>query len=189
MKTIQIERDVYNLVVSKAAATGEAPSSILRRELRIPQPTETIEIDDDTYTYLLSKAATLGETASDILRRELNTGETPHPEEPPPDNHPDIHGLVTFHIAAGTGTGAWNTQENSVFAAVGDTLHLVNDDAVPHRLHTDGVPFIHPANDLMPGESADFVLATPFHFGMNGTLYDHDSGPNAKFWITVRAAQ
>ena len=192
MKSIQIDSDIYNSILLNAAEAGEAPALILRRVLKLPPLTETIEIDDDTYNYLLSKATNIGESASDILRRELNTGEIPnpdepHPDEPPLDNPPDIHGLAIFHIPAGAGIGAWNTQETTVFAAVGDTLRIVNDDTVPHRLHTDGVPFPHPSNDILPGESEDFVLASPFHVGMNGTLYDHDSGPNAKFWLTVQA--
>lgn len=182
MKTIQIDRDLYDYLASKATEAGEAPAQILRRELKLPPPTETIEIDDETYAYLLSKATNLGESASDILRREFNRGGTP-PEPPQPGD-----GVVEFRIAAGTNGNAWNTQATMVIARVGETLRLVNDDAVPHRLHTNGIPFPHPNNDIMPGQSADYVLASPFQSGVNGSVYDHDSGSDALFWITVQPA-
>jgi negative regulator of replication initiation len=156
MKTIQIDRDVYDYIISKATTAGESPSSILRRELHVPQPTETIEVDDNTYTYLLSKTANLGESVSDILRRELNLDEAPH--------H-DTTGAIVFHIPAGTGTQPWNTQEHTIVATVGDTLRIVNEDSVPHRLHTSGIPFSHPGADILPGQSADFVLQQPFDPG------------------------
>ena len=180
MKTIQIDQDVYNYVISKAAQPGESPSLILRRELHLPQPTETIEVDDDTYNYLLSKAANLGESASDILRRELHLDETPH--------H-DPTGTIVFHIPAGTGDQPWNTPERVIIATVGNILRIVNDDSVPHRLHTSGIPFPHPNTDILPGQSADFVLQAPFDPGPSQLLYDHNAGPNAQFWINVRLPQ
>ena len=176
MKTIKIDQDVYNYLISKATTAGESPSLILRRELHLPQPTETIEVDDDTYRYLVSKTANFGESASDILRRELNLDEEPH--------HDPTGTIVLFHIVAGTGTQPWNTKENPVVATVGDTLRIVNDDSVPHRLHTNGNPFPHPSSDIPPGQTADFVLQTPFDSSQ--PLYDHNAGPNAQFWINVR---
>jgi SeqA protein N-terminal domain len=176
MKTIQVDRSIYDYLVSKASPPGEAISSTLRRELQVPEPEETIEIDDDSYAFLLSKATTIGESPSDILRREL------HLDEPPP---PDQPGLVIFHIPAGTGTQPWNTAATAVQAKVGDTLRIVNDDSAPHRPHTEGPPFPHPSTDIPPGGgSADFLLQQEFQ----GALYDHDSGQDAKFWITVQQA-
>ena len=180
MKTIQIDRDVYNYVISRAAQAGESPSLILRRELRVPQPTETIEVDDDIYNYLLSKATNIGESASDILRRELNLDEAPH-DEPTT--------AIVFHIPAGTGNQPWNTLEHAIVATVGDTLRIVNDDTVPHRLHTSGIPFPHPSTDILPGQAADFVLQAPFDHSSGQPLYDHNAGPTAQFWITVRPPQ
>ena len=95
MKTIQIDRPVYDYLLSKAASAGESLSLILRRELQVPEPQESVEIDDATYNFLLSKASDLGESPSSILRRELHLDETPHPE---PDD------TIVFHIPAGTGT-------------------------------------------------------------------------------------
>lgn len=177
MKTIQIDQDVYNYVISKAAQAGESPSLILRRELHLPQPTETIEIDDDTYKFLLSKTANLGESASDILRRELNLDEASHPE--PAD-------AIVFHIPAGTGNQPWNTPESAIVATVGNMLRIVNDDTLPHRLHTSGIPFPHPSSDILPGQAADFVLEAPFDPGASQPLYDHNAGSDAQFWINVR---
>jgi negative regulator of replication initiation len=178
MKTIKIDRDVYNYLMSKAASAGESPSLILRRELHLPQPTETIEVDDDTYNYLVSKTANFGESASDILRRELNLDEEPH-------DGPT--GAIVFHIPAGTGAQPWNTRESAIAATVGDTLRIVNDDSVAHRLHTNGNPFPHPSSDIPPGQAADFVLQTQFDSSATSQpLYDHNAGPNAQFWINVR---
>jgi len=177
MKTIQIDRDVINYLISKAVKPGEIPSAILRRELHLSQPTEAVEIDDDTYDYLLSKTVNLGESASDIIRRELKLDAKP------------IVGAksVVFHIPAGTGIQPWNTRERIIDAVVGDTLLLVNDDSVPHRLHTTGIPFPHPGTDIMPGQTAGFVLQAPFDPGPSQPLHDHAAGPNAQFWIIVRA--
>ena len=47
MKTIHVDRSIYDYLVSKASPPGEAISSTLRRELHVPEPEETIEIDDD----------------------------------------------------------------------------------------------------------------------------------------------
>ena len=67
-----------------------------------------------------------------------------------------------------------------VVATVGDTLRIVNDDTVTHRLHTqNGRPFPHPANDIFPGDSADFVLETTYDPDAEGPLTDHDQGPTA----------
>jgi negative regulator of replication initiation len=181
VKTIQIDADVYNYILSKAAAAGESLSLVLRRELHLPQPTETIEVDDDIYSYLLSKAESFGESASDILRRKLNVDH----QEP---HHDGAHTIV-FHIPAGTGTQAWNTRDHAIVANVGDTLQIVNDDSAPHRLHTSGDPFPHQSADIAPGQTADFVLQTAFDPGTNHPLYDHNAGPSAQFWIYVRPQQ
>jgi negative regulator of replication initiation len=184
VKTIQIDLDIYEYLVSKAVDIGEPPSRILRRELALPNlpNKKEIDIDDDVYGYLVSKSVDLGESASDILRRELHLDSEPHHE------HGDGPRMVEFHIPAGTGTNPWNTREQAVNASVGDTLRIVNDDSVSHRLHTNGAPFPHPAESITPGQSQDFVLQTPFDPGINQPLYDHDSGQTAAFWIVVRSS-
>jgi hypothetical protein len=139
----------------------------------------TIEIDDDIFRFLLSKAREIGESASSILRRELNIDEQAH--------RPPV--VVEFHIAAGTNAGPWNIRDEAVVAVVGDTLRIVNDDAKAHGLHTSGIPFPHPPSDILPGESRDFVLESPFDPATNGPLRDHDFGPGAQFWIKVRRVQ
>lgn len=74
-----------------------------------------------------------------------------------------------------------------VTAVVGDTLRISNDDSVAHRLHTSGRPFPHPANDIFPGQTADFVLLTTYDPDAEGPLVDHDQGPLSQFWIRVVA--
>jgi predicted CopG family antitoxin len=135
VKTIQIDSDIYEYLVSKAVGIGEPPSRILRRELGLPNlpNKKEIDIDDDVYGYLVSKSVDLGESASDILRRELHLDNEPNHE------HGGGPRMVEFHIPAGTGTNPWNTRDQTVNASVGDTLRIVNDDSIPHRLHTNGL--------------------------------------------------
>jgi predicted CopG family antitoxin len=173
MKSVQIDEDIFEFLQSKAAQPGESMSDVLRRELQL----RTVEIDDDLFAYLLSRTVRIGESASDILRRELHIG--------PGDDHGPT--VVPFHIAAGTDAHAWNSPDDPVTASVGDTLRIFNDDSVPHRLHTDGVPFTHPASDIQPGTSADYVLTAPFSSAAGHILYDHDHGVEAAFWLTVLA--
>ncbi len=137
MKRIQVDEDIQRLLVSKAVDIGESASSILRRELHLAPPaTETIEIEDDVYTYLVSRMAAIGESASSILRRELHLaepGEGPGGGEQPGNPQPRPPSIVEFHIPPGTANSAWNTREQAVVATVGDSLRIVNDDAVPHQ--------------------------------------------------------
>ena len=71
-------------------------------------------------------------------------------------------------------------------AVVSNTLRIFNDDSVPHRLHTAGIPFPHPNADIAPGQSAAFVLQAPFDATVSEPLHDHAGGPTAQFWILVR---
>ncbi len=174
MKSIRIDRDIVEYLSSKAIAPNESISSILRRELG----QVTVDIDDDVYSMLTSRAVELGESASQILRRELGLDAAP-PAGPT---------VVEFHIPPGTGHGPWNNLAHAVTAHVGDVLRIVNDDTVPHRLHTDGAPFPHPTADIPPSQSADYVLQAPFQPGDGHVLYDHDSGPAASFSLVVLAA-
>jgi len=148
MKRIQIDDEIQQLLVSRAVDLGETPSNILRRELHLIPPADTIEIEDDIYRFLVSKAVALGESASSILRRELGLSA----------NHERAPSIVEFSIHAGTAGQAWNSREVAVVATVGDTLRIVNNDSVSHRLHTGGAPFPHPNSDILPGQSSNFVI-------------------------------
>lgn len=176
MRIIDIEKSLFEYLQRKAASEGEAISEILRRELKISPPTVQIEIEDDVYNYILSKAASIGEPASTILARELQVE---------PDN--PAANIVEFHIKHGTGNRPWNTVEETITAKVGNILRIVNDDTVPHRPHTSGVPFPHPAADIPPGGHADYLLQSPFPSasGVMEALYDHAFGQAAQFWIRV----
>jgi len=164
---------------------------VLRRELRVPLPQKTLEIDDDTYAFIAAKTAVVGESLSDILRRELHlTGSTPPPLPPGPPPTPPTTSptTVVFHIPSGAGSGPWNVGSDRVIAKVGDTLRIINDDSIPHRLHTPGRPFPHPATDILPGGTADFVLQTTFQPGVDGLLFDHAFGQQATFFLEVSPA-
>ena len=198
MKQITIDQDVFDFLTSKASAPGEAPAAVLRRELRVPLPQHTVDVDDDTYAFIATKTAVPGESVSAVLRRELHLadGGAPSPlpsnppDGPPPSPTPPTPSATTvvFHIPDGTGQRAWNDGSGRVIASVGDTLRLVNDDSVPHRLHTDGRPFPHPQADIFPGATADFVLQTPYDPSIDGPLTDHDQGPQSIFFLEVAAA-
>jgi hypothetical protein len=184
MKTIHVDQDIVTYLVSKAATSGEPLSGILRRELHIPPPPSAVEVDDDVYDYLVARTVDFGESASRVLRRELRLAAPPPSPEPGQGHEP---ATVEFHIPANTGGTPWNTPDRPVVAVVGDTLRIVNDDSVPHRLHTGGVPFPHPADSILPGEWAQFVLQAPFDPASGEALYDHGYGVGAAFWLKVTA--
>ena len=137
---IQIDGGVYAFLVGHGMGPGQSASDVLRQALF-----HAIDIDDDLYAYLMSLASSPGDTANTILRRELDIHANPPPVGPL--SH------VEFHIPAGTGLGPWNTRDQPVMGVVGQALRIYNDDNVNHRLHTDGVPFPHPAADTAPGTS------------------------------------
>lgn len=191
MKEISLDQDVVDFLTSRATSPAEAIGAILRREFRVPQPQVPVTIDDDTYAAIAARSRVIGESASEILRREfLIPVEPPSPGPTDPAPHPGgpvepSPTVITFHIPPGTGTASWNERATMVAAHVGDTLRLVNDDTVPHRLHTQGRPFPHPAADVVPAATADIPLLTAYNPDTDGPLYDHDSGPAARFWILV----
>lgn len=90
--------------------------------------------------------------------------------------------IVEFHIAAGTGDGPWNTFDNPIVVKVGQTLRFINDDSVPHLMHTNGSPCPHGARDILPGETGDCVISSPHNSG-DEDLYDHEFGPDAQIYI------
>ena len=183
MKTIDVDQDVLDYLVSKANTPGEPPTSILRRELDVPPPQTTVEVEDAVYAFIASKTTVVGESVSDILRRELHlTGGAPPPPLPP--STLPAPATVEFHLSR-NGRSIWNDGSSMVVATVGDTLRIVNDDTRPHRLHTTGRPFPHPASDIFPGQTADFVLQTTYNPDAEGPLPDHQEGTQAVFWIRV----
>lgn len=90
----------------------------------------------------------------------------------------------TFRIPEGTGDGSWNSEADTVELEVGDTLIIVNDDTVNHRLHTNGKPCEH-GPDMAPGDSFRCELSTTYSIEADGPLYDHDRGDSARFWLRV----
>jgi predicted CopG family antitoxin len=175
MKSIQIDRDIYNYLVANGLGGAETASAIIRRKL-----SHTIEIDDDLYEELLRLAENIGESASSILRRELGIQDGPvEPPQPAPTR-------IEFRMRAGTGSSAWNNQAETVVGVVGQTLRVYNDDTVPHRLHTNGVPFPHAATDIAPNSFQDFMLQAPSPAA--NLIYDHNFGQNARFWLEVKPA-
>jgi hypothetical protein len=179
LKTIQIDSDLFALLAAQAARAGETIAQTLRRQMRIPAPAVLIEVDDDVYGHLVSRAKDLGELASSVIRREL------HIAAEPADQDDGLPAVLPFHIRPGTGASAWNTPDETVVVSVGDTLRIVNDDVVPHRLHTSGVPFPHAAQDILPGQSQDHVARVPFNPGPGELLHDHAAGPSAPFHLRV----
>ena len=180
MKSIQVDSDVYAYLEAHGMGAGQSASDVLRQTLF-----HSIEIDDDVFADLMSMASGASETANAILRRALDIHINPAPANPPPVVPPS---RIEFHILAGTGTGPWNTRDHAMMGVVGQTLQIYNDDSVPHRPHTDGIPFPHPGADIAPGTFADYVLNNAFDLDTNPGLYDHDFGQSARFWISVRAA-
>jgi hypothetical protein len=92
--------------------------------------------------------------------------------------------IVVFRIKSGTGTKIWNTKAEMLLLKRGQTLRLVNDDTVNHRLHTNGAPCDH-GTAFAPGEQFDCQLDDNFDPGARSPLYDHIAGVRAEFWIKV----
>ncbi|MEO6447592.1 MAG: hypothetical protein ABIP66_20745 [Gemmatimonadaceae bacterium] len=194
MKSITIDQDIFDFLASKATSPGETAATVLRRALRIPQPQVALEVDDQTFAFIAAGSSTIGESASAILRRQL--GLSPEPPTPLPPAPPSpgqgpapSSAVVIFTIPAGAGSLAWNTRETAVSASVGDTLRIINNDAVSHRLHTSGRPFPHPATDIPPGQAVDLVLQATFSPDADGPLTDHAQGSQGLFWLSVAARQ
>lgn len=97
--------------------------------------------------------------------------------------------VVTFTIKAGTHGQPWTPKEQPIRAKVGDTLKIVNDDDVTHRMHTnDDAPCEH-SPEIKAGTSWECKLINPYDsFAENeGPLWDHEFGfsSEAKVWIVV----
>ncbi len=90
--------------------------------------------------------------------------------------------VVEFHILKGTAGGVWNTKETIVKVKIGDTLRLVNDDTVDHRMHTNGAPCDH-GDTFKPGTTYDCKIGKAFDATKSGPLYDHEYGSKAEFWV------
>jgi hypothetical protein len=88
---------------------------------------------------------------------------------------------VEFHIPRGTGTKSWNTQSTTLVVKKGQTLLIVNDDTIEHRLHTNGAPCPH-GEEMKPGASDTCDIDLKFDPELQGPLYDH-LHPEAKFWL------
>ena len=71
-----------------------------------------------------------------------------------------------------------------VFASVGQVVRIFNDDSVPHRLHTNGIPCLH-GSDIAPGSSWDCETDTAYDPDVDGAIYDHNYGPGSVFWLKV----
>ena len=94
--------------------------------------------------------------------------------------------IVEFHIPAGTDSATWNTQDTLIELSIGDTLRIVNDDSVPHALHTDdGQPCEHGTEMAPHGGTVDCVIGEPYNALQDGPLYDHNTRAPA-LWLVAQ---
>lgn len=90
---------------------------------------------------------------------------------------------VDFFITNGTGSDAWNSRDEPVVIYVGQILRVFNDDSRDHQIHSpDDGPFPH-GNRIAPGAFATYEIEAPLEIGDRATLYDHNDGPSAAFWV------
>lgn len=95
--------------------------------------------------------------------------------------------IVEFHIKAGTGAKPWNTAAETVTVKIGQTLRLINDDTITHRLHTGGAPCPHGEN-FAAGKTFDCKVTKELDPVANpGTTYDHIAGETALFFVKAMA--
>lgn len=93
--------------------------------------------------------------------------------------------IVVFRVAAGTGSGPWNSFDDPVRVTVGQTLRIYNDDSVKHTLHAGGAPFGH-GKSIAPGSYRDHVIAAPSDPSPGSPrVYEHSAGKSAPFWIVA----
>lgn len=90
--------------------------------------------------------------------------------------------MVTFRIPLGTNNKPWNTAATSVVVKIGQTVRIINDDVVPHRLHTGGAPCAHQGSDSPPGGFYDCVISRTVNSAA-GSTYDHNFGTSARLYI------
>ncbi len=111
---------------------------------------------------------------------EPEVAEPPEPEEPA---RPEPGSIVEFTIAEGTGSNPWNSKENPVEVYVGQFLVVYNNDSRPHRIHSpQNGPFPH-GREIPPGGFSSYEIVRALDVGETPTLYDHDDGPGAAFWL------
>lgn len=92
-------------------------------------------------------------------------------------------GVVEFRILEGTGKKPWNNRQNPVEIKVGQVLRIINDDTVPHRLHTfDDKPCAHQPSNSLPGQWYDCTISTPIDPDVD-LLYDHNFGITSRFYL------
>ena len=92
--------------------------------------------------------------------------------------------VIEFEIEQGTGESSWNTEQTPIYATLGSTIRLINNDDIDHRLHTNGAPCGH-GDKMAPGETWDCVVEREFSSKKSGPLYDHYVGPKSEVWIEI----
>lgn len=91
--------------------------------------------------------------------------------------------IVEFHIKKGTGRGPWNTRATMVNVKIGQTLRIINDDDIPHTLHTfNDRPCAHQGPESKTGEFYDCVIATTANPDTD-LMYDHFFGVTSRFYV------
>lgn len=98
---------------------------------------------------------------------------------PAPSNDPNV---VNFTIANGTQGSPWNTAGSPIQVFVGQTLRVYNADTIQHRIHANGAPFDHQADNTAPGATTNFAILKAHSAGA-GDLYDHNVGTTATIYI------
>jgi hypothetical protein len=165
-------------MIQTGAQDSADATAVEREDHEAEQQTEMIDEDSDQ--------ASINEPRIKAGNPAPQTSPTPLPKlpvemDPAAEGDPNI---VVFRIKAGTGTSPWNSKSEMLSLRRGQTLRLVNDDSVNHRLHTNGAPCQHGTN-FAPGGQFDCELDANFDPGTKSPLYDHIAGVRAEFWIKV----
>ena len=90
--------------------------------------------------------------------------------------------IIEFHIPEGTGSKPWNTPKTTVNVKVGQVLRIINNDDIPHTLHTFGRPCPHQPQESLPGKFYDCEIATTADPNID-LLYEHSVGVQARFYL------
>ena len=173
-----------NVADATAVTTPAAPAAVAE-----PCPGVALHGDHTSCDADDRQAADEQQAARDAITPAPGTGSDVVAPTPTPAPAPDVvvptqdPNIVEFHIKAGTGKSPWNTAAETVIVKVGQTLRLINDDSVTHRLHTGGSPCPH-GDNFAPGKTYDCVVTKTIDPAKTpGATYDHIAGPKATFFL------
>jgi hypothetical protein len=137
----QEQDDGYNDSSSSLDQEGVTPIGTPKTKAKQPdeKPAAGNRIsDDDEIVSDINDEPETGQIPGATIPGASDNNGSQQPTTPlPPAQELNAQGEVVFRIAAGTGTGSWNTIENPIILKANQTLRVFNDDNASHTVHTN----------------------------------------------------